>query len=83
VTPPERAGGPFRDDSSDGAGGAQHRAPAGAQVIAGRAEIAYRAFVAHVQECTAECTHAGRDCRTAEALRGIWREAAAENKRHP
>jgi hypothetical protein len=67
VSAPQGAGGRFGDDGVSGA--------EGTQVVTVRAEIAYRAFLDHVRECTAECNQVREDCRTAKVLREVWREA--------
>lgn len=59
----------------DDPAGARHLAPAAAQIVESRADGAFRAWVAHVRDCRAECSTRGVDCSTARTLRTAWREA--------
>lgn len=59
----------------DDPAGARHLAPAAAQIVETRADTAFRAWVAHVRDCRAECRTRGIDCPTARTLRAALREA--------
>lgn len=77
VTAPEQAETTPLPNETDSA---RLTAPAVAQQVAGQAEVAYRAWVAHVRNCRAECRSRGVDCSTAKALREALRQAWASQK---
>jgi hypothetical protein len=47
----------------------------------GRTQLAYEAWLAHVEVCQADCRVRGRDCATAMALRTELRRARGEGGR--